>query len=271
MIFLLRSGKYGPSGYSSWKWVGPGYGGLTYLSSVTQDVKGPIDKLHLRVVFDWSYSKRKYVQIGTASDIIHTSVSATAAKPQPKFNAGFNPKEGLTFACLSQLAYKSYSEIRNSLPSYNLNALYEILDTGTDTHGFIASNSTTVVVVFRGTASFTNGITDASFIRKKVVDDPPYYCHGGFVDAFNTVYSDIKTCLDPLISGVNPKKLFISGHSLGGALASLLTYRISLEYGRSRPIMYVYGCPPVGGKDFSDHFDGMASYVITNQGDQLVH
>ena len=133
---------------------------------------------------------------------------------------------------------------------------------------FIASNSTTVIVVFRGTVlqSYKNILTDASFIPKKLIESDSVYCHGGFVDAFNTVYGSIKRYIR---SNLRRRELFITGHSLGGALASLLTYRISKEFSESQPTMFVYGCPSVGGKNFSDYFDGLSSYVITNDGDPI--
>ena len=51
--------------------------------------------------------------------------------------------------------------------------------------------------------------------------------HGGFKDAFEAVYESIKETLQPNLHG---KKIVMTGHSLGGALASLLTYRLSLEH-----------------------------------------
>ena len=42
-----------------------------------------------------------------------------------------------------------------------------------------------------------------------------------------------------------------------------------MEFSDSQPTTFVYGCPSVGGKDFSDYFDGLSSYVITNDGDPI--
>lgn len=210
-------------------------------------------------IFDWI--NKAYRQIGFASNVIQATVSATAAKPIPKFIPGYNIKEALTFSYLSELAYKSYSKVMQDVKKYNLEAKLQIYDHQTDTNGFIASNDTTLVVAFRGTNIYSakNILTDARFI-KKAVANRQVYCHGGFVDASNAVYTSIENYVK---RHVGKRKLFITGHSLGGALASIITYRLSKKYQQLHPIMYVYGCPPTCDKKFSDYFHAMSSYVIT--------
>ena len=92
------------------------------------------------------------------------------------------------------------------------------------------------------------------------------YAHKGFVSAMNTVYKSIEAKLMPYLG---KKKLFITGHSLGGALATLLTYQISRAHDISRPIQYVYGCPPVGDNALTTYFTGMDSNTLTIQNDPI--
>ncbi|XP_011407804.1 PREDICTED: uncharacterized protein LOC105315013, partial [Amphimedon queenslandica] len=92
------------------------------------------------------------------------------------------------------------------------------------------------------------------------------YAHGGFVNALNSVYRSIETSI---ADDLGNKRLVITGHSLGGALASLLTFNLSVEYRDSEPVLYVYGCPPVGDENLSAFFEGKPSYVITIQGDPV--
>ena len=63
--------------------------------------------------------------------------------------------------------------------------------------------------------------------------------------------------------------LYITGHSLGATLASLLMYRFSLEHSGVRPTMYVYGCPPVGDTTFAKCFEDMDSHTITIPNDPV--
>ena len=265
ILFTLdRTLPYPNKGYLRWQWVGPGYKKKTYLSRIKEDKKGPINEQYVGPVFD--YVGSQYNQVGFASDVIQATIADTPAAPVPSFNPIFNGKEGLVYAKLSDLAYKSYDEAVSGVPQYNLKAKQRIYDQGTDTHGFIASNDTTVVVAFRGTNSFRNIITDLLFKRKKIISSAQEYAHGGFVTALNSVYQSINTSI---AQDLGNKKLIITGHSLGGALASLLTFRLSKEYRDSQPVLYVYGCPPVGDKSFSMFFEGKPSYVITIQGDPI--
>ena len=253
---------YPNTGYLGWQWVGPGYNKKTYLSKIIEEKEGPINQEYAGPVFDTSGGS----QIGFASDIIQATISDTPAEPRPKFDPIFNVYEGLVFAKLSDLAYKDYDTVKTGVSEFDLEAVYRIYDQDSDTNGFIASNDTTIVIAFRGTASFTNAVTDLSFSRKKITSTSSEYAHGGFVDAENSVYGSIESHIQ---SNLGSKRLIITGHSLGGALASLFAYRISLTHRDSEPILYVYGCPPVGDADFSAYFKGMPSYVITIEGDPV--
>ena len=76
----------------------------------------------------------------------------------------FNIHTALRCAKLSDLAYEEYPVVLKRLPEYGLQAEMEIHDKDTDTEGFIASDSSSTVVAFRGTNSFEDVITDLRFI-----------------------------------------------------------------------------------------------------------
>ena len=86
-----------------------------------------------------------------AASTIEATISTTPAVTPPECSPDFKKDEALLYAQLSQLAYQPYSEVIQELPKYNLVAEMEIYDQSTDTNGFIASDDTSVVVVFRGT------------------------------------------------------------------------------------------------------------------------
>ena len=206
------------------------------------------------------------MQYGFAAYTIEAAVSATPALPPAIFEPDFDKNKALGYARLSQFAYQPYSEVQTELPNYNLVAVMQIFDSSTDTNGFIASNDTTVVVAFRGTKSFTNFLTDAKFIRKRIDSDGQSFAHRGFVTALEAVYASIENKIKP---DIGEKELYITGHSLGGALATLTTYRISRKYDIAQPIQYVYGCPPVGDINLANYFRGMDSNTITIQNDPI--
>ena len=260
--FSHRDWSFGSNSYidNDWQWVGHGYKEETKLNYIKEYAEGPLNNQYVGAIFD---SKHKmYVQIGVAAQTIRVIISATPKQPPP-FEPDFPKDVALRNACLSNLAYNPYSDVERELPKYSLKAEMQIFNSGTDTHGFIASDRSSVVVAFRGTNSLTNVLTDLWLTKVPIVTGGPLV-HHGFCYAFNTVYDAIEKKLRP---DLGKKKLFITGHSLGGALATLLTYRISLAHPDSHPHLYVYGCPPVGEKNFATHFGGMVSNVITIDGD----
>ena len=115
-------------------------------------------------------------------------------------------------------------------------------------------------MAFRGTKSFTNFLTDARFIRKRIDNDGQSFAHKGFVTALEAVYGSIENKIKP---DIGKKEFYITGHSLGGALATLIRYRISRNYDNAQPIQYVYGCPPVGDINLANYFRGIDSNMIT--------
>ena len=264
--------NFDPTKYidNDWQYVGEGYAGTTKLNYIEAQESGKdLDTEYLGVIFD--YIGKNYVQLGYASTTIEAVISQADELPPADFKVDFNKEEALKFARLSSLAYEDYSEVQKELPTYGLKAAMEI-NKGSltaKTEGFIASNDTSVVVVFRGTVltSFRNLLTDAWAKKAPISDGSPVQAHLGFVSALDLVYSDI---VKFLINNSPGKRLYITGHSLGGALASILGYRLiqDSKYNFS-PIQYVYGCPPVAEPAFAYSFNADVSSTITITGDPI--
>ena len=245
--------------------VGTGHAGRAKLNNIKEEEEGPTNKQYVGAIFDDFSSANAYMQTEIAASTIEATISTTPAVPPPEFSPDFKKYEALRYAKLSQLAYQPYSEVIKELPKYNLVAEMEIYNQSTDTNGFIASDATSVVVAFRGTASWQDILTDLWFVKVRINPDEKVYAHKGFITAMNTVYKSVEAKLMPYLG---KKKLFITGHSLGGALATLLTYRISRAHDISQPTQYVYGCP-VGDIALATYFDGMDSNTLTIQNDPV--
>lgn len=230
--------------------------------------KGPTNEQYLGVIFDWDAGSGGYKQIGFAATTIAAVISATPAKPTPKFRPDFDKDQALRYAHLSDLAYQPYNIVTEKLKDHGLQAEMRIYDQSTYTNGFVASDENTIVVAFRGTVptSPKNILTDLWFLKSQIVSSSPARGHKGFVDALNTVYSSIETTLRPF---AGKKKLVITGHSLGGALATLLGYRIAFDHPEFQPTQYVYGCPPVGDISLANFFRGKDSNTITIENDPV--
>jgi hypothetical protein len=60
-------------------------------------------------------------------------------------------------------------------------------------------------------------------------------------------------------------KIFVSGHSLGGALATMATRHLVAM--NLKPILYTYASPRVGDKDFTEPLAKTECYRVTNSED----
>jgi len=114
----------------------------------------------------------------------------------------------------------------------------------TDTQAVLFKFEHFAVVAFRGTEQkFKDLETDVDF-RKVSIGQNKYgddiNVHEGFYEAFVSIWPSIKEELDKLDCPV-----FYTGHSLGGALATLAAYELTPN------ALYTYGSPRVGDKNFA--------------------
>ena len=76
--------------------------------------------------------------------------------------------------------------------------------------------------------------------------------HDGFIDAAKIVFPQVKNIIEQHGQG---KKIWITGHSLGGALAVLNAMYVEKEMRRQVQGVYVYGAPPVGNARWASSYD----------------
>ncbi|MDP6554473.1 MAG: lipase family protein [Pirellulaceae bacterium] len=144
---------------------------------------------------------------------------------------------------------------------------FHFVDAG-GTQVFLAANDDCVLVCFRGTevGEIGDWITDT---RMKLVAGPMNgKVHAGFYDALSKVWQvvdDILRRLDPRGS----KAVFLTGHSLGAALATLAAARWH-DIGRRVKAVYTFGQPRTGDHSFARNFNFAfmaATFRIVNQND----
>lgn len=151
----------------------------------------------------------------------------------------------------------------------------------TDTQAFVGAfadhdGMIRIVVSFRGTETIENWIEDLKIAKT----DRNMSCsgcrvHSGFYDAWASISSQVLSEVRMLRDSYPAAGLYITGHSLGAALATLSAYVMQYDNGLDIAGVYTYGSPRVGNSDFASFFnDESATHVtwrVTHHRDIVVH
>lgn len=141
-----------------------------------------------------------------------------------------------------------------------------IQDRPTDTQGFVATSGSDIFVVWRGSESPTDFLKDASVLKVKAFGNCKV--HSGFYSCLTAVQSRLGDHLREAIQEIGGpyevSRVYVSGHSLGGALATLSAVLISNWYPSLSPRLKVItaGSPRVGNRAFKTLFNKQVSEHI---------
>lgn len=143
-----------------------------------------------------------------------------------------------------------------------------------------------IVLAFRGTVGLNAGLLGYldwlnNFQSARVSDEWLGNVHFGFHNAlFNRASSDnvwealwrvlLRLRAENALAG---KKLYITGHSKGGALAVLAAARLQKEFGITATAVYTYEAPRAGTADFARRYAelGIPTFRFENRGDIVPH
>jgi pimeloyl-ACP methyl ester carboxylesterase len=116
----------------------------------------------------------------------------------------------------------------------------------TRTRGFVGVCDTHAVLAFRGSDPVTlqTWLTDA-VVRLVERPDYPGRVHLGFASALRRTWA----LIEPALDAAGDRPLFLTGHSMGGALAVLTAARLA-RAGRPAVATYTFGAPRVGDPAF---------------------
>jgi len=120
------------------------------------------------------------------------------------------------------------------------------------TRVLVVSNADALLVAFKGTDPLVlaTWITDLAALPKR----PDI--HGGFSAALEAVWDELRTVLTNEGRG---KRVFVTGHSLGGALAVLAARRARDELGLTVAAVYAFGMPRAGDAAFGTSYDALTN------------
>ncbi|ORY56645.1 Alpha/Beta hydrolase protein [Pseudomassariella vexata] len=162
---------------------------------------------------------------------------------------------------------------KDSCPTLTANSVLNFAylgDAHQDADGFVAIDDTTqtIVVTYKGTTSITDFVTDALFSTESC-DDLVSGCqvHTGFSLAWSEVQSSTLTAVSSALSQRLTYSLVVTGHSLGGSIATLAgAYLRAAGYALD---IYSYGSPRVGNEEFAEFVTTQAGthYRVTHLAD----
>ena len=144
----------------------------------------------------------------------------------------------------------SDSDMRNVKESFDFTD-----EKSTDTQLFRYSTAEYLVIAFRGTAGGTDIVTDGS---SSLI--PFAGCVGRVHKGFLTAFTSVVKVINDAVQKAPDLPVILTGHSLGGALATLAAAFIRHKYQR-KVMVYTFGSPRVGDAEFAHHFTEVEPFV----------
>ncbi|TNV77269.1 hypothetical protein FGO68_gene2879 [Halteria grandinella] len=203
-----------------------------------------------------------------------------------KSQALYNPTMGLQGAQYSAAAYCLYEDVGNwacgpaCQANSDLTYVWRVKNPSKASFMFAgySPSQDQIVVSFRGTngLDYANWCTNSDTRTKSYPFGGNGKVHSGFFDAYQGL-SDlvIQVSRDIRAQYGATKKFFVTGHSLGGALATLaaLDIRRQLGLGANEITLYTYGQPRVGDERMADHImRELPNYIrVTHYDDTVAH
>ena len=138
----------------------------------------------------------------------------------------------------------------------------------------------TMIVSFRGSSNLLNWIDNVQFSLSCPYDDSSICVETGFYKVFEYMKNDIYEALTSLIRthGLKQPNILVCGHSLGAAVATLMTYDIMnndavMERAQeSNTIdLVTFGSPRVGNQEFVYDFMEKVNEYLTPTFERVTH
>jgi triacylglycerol lipase len=177
----------------------------------------------------------------------------------------FSLHEALSLARASKHAYNSRDLIHER---YHADGYADcVVHAHAGSQVFIASRNDLTLISFRGTeATFGQWLRNLQVLP---VLDTWGEVHHGFSSALDEVWGELRASLDSQQAA--SKRIRITGHSLGGAMAALCAARLEVAgFANQIECIYTFGQPRLAGRGFQSHFDSLFRdryYRVVNQMD----
>jgi hypothetical protein len=188
----------------------------------------------------------------------------------PIKRAAYSDRTAWVMSSMAQLVYERFEEggrerdlLLIKLRGGGFKLLADFNDPETDTQAILVSNGEYAVLAFRGTevTKFTDIKTDIQATTVSLIEGR---VHRGFLGAYHSIEEEILKALKK----VKDQPIYITGHSLGAALATVATQHLERDQSLRDQIAacYTFGSPRVGNQEFDKSFKS-AIYRIVNTTD----
>ncbi len=173
----------------------------------------------------------------------------------------FSAQNAYWLAWLSKLAYENKDTVEINLVAEGMR-LVEFFDEK-NTQAFICADEHKLIIAVRGTDGLADAMTD---INVDLVGGVGGKVHEGFNTSAARLWKTILTH----VRHRGKRSLFLTGHSLGAGIATILTARLVQE--KDEPVngLYVYGMPRSGNRKFARNFNnsfGDKTFRFVNNND----
>ncbi len=167
---------------------------------------------------------------------------------------------------LIQCCQEAYNQYNNN-GNFNIPGDYTLvsgfkttLDSADEWFGFVLESSDKVVVTFGGNFTSFDWLAEMNMTQTQF----PFYPRNTRTQyTLTSIYSACREQLFNILSNLDPsKRLHLTGHSLGGALATLLTLDAAVNTRFKQPIMYNFGSPRVGNAKFAATYNKLIKNSI---------
>lgn len=169
----------------------------------------------------------------------------------------------------NELRMNIIKDLATTSPHGKVYKFYSVESTDLQVGITISETHKRICVVFRGSESKHDWYYDLSFLKHNLHDN--VYVHGGFFKQLHKegMYDKIKSDVLDLLRDDSDYNIYITGHSLGAALATLFGYELSREISNDVCVVS-FASPRVGNYDFRKSFDNQSNlihYRVTNNRD----
>ena len=147
-------------------------------------------------------------------------------------------------AKMAKYAYMNHAEARQAAKREGLNKreFYDI----DGAQAYVFYNDKDLIISCRGTqpGEMNDVMADLEVFKSDSVTGTKI--HQGFKEEVDKIYDVVLVKVERLVG----HKIWVTGHSLGGAMATILAQRLEFTGGHDVDTLYTYGSPRAGGPKF---------------------